>query len=328
MVFKALSAGASGDLNNFFDNYGFFDDTVLVLDRNFYSIKTYEGNDTINCARPTANDLHQVWCGAGNDTFIGGSDRDMVHDGSGNDNIALGDGDDSLTVGSGNDVYVGGSGEDSVAFGATTDDGFGSTAVSVNLTFDLAVTGSQNLGVYGSDRFSGFESIFGSGGNERFFGNSAANRINGNAGNDLIDGRSGADTLSGGNGIDTMIGGAGADFFDLTDFGFRDTVRYLALKDSGTAMTTRDTIAFFKSGGTATDDKIDLSAIDARPTLAGNQAFLFRGTGSFTSGAGEVRIVAQPFGCVVQIDTDADSAPEMTIFMQNNTTLKAFDFVL
>lgn len=329
MVFKALFAGANGNLNNPGDQFGFFDDTVLVVDGAFYSISTFEGNDLINCARPAAGGFHQIWCGSGNDTCVGGSGIDQVFDGTGNDVILLGDGADTALVGAGNDTYNGGNGVDSINFGSTNDDGFGPAGPAApNITLDLAKTTAQNLGFYGVDTVLGFEDIFGGAGNETFSGNGLANRISGNTGNDFLDGRGGDDNLSGGAGSDTFIGGAGADFMDLTDAGSRDVIRYFALSDSGITATTRDTLAFFDAGGGALDDKIDLSAIDARPLVAGNQAFIFRGTGAFTSVAGEIRIVAQGFGLLVQIDTDTDAAPEMTIFMQNNTTLSAADFIL
>ena len=54
MVFKVIQSGVSGDLNNVFDNYGFFDDTVLILDGTPGTvIRTYEGNDYIFGGRIT-----------------------------------------------------------------------------------------------------------------------------------------------------------------------------------------------------------------------------------------------------------------------------------
>lgn len=48
MVFKVKSNGVSGDLNNPFDNYGYFDETVLILGGTpGTSIRTYESNDYI-----------------------------------------------------------------------------------------------------------------------------------------------------------------------------------------------------------------------------------------------------------------------------------------
>ncbi len=60
-----------------------------------------------------------------------------------------------------------------------------------------------------------------------------------------------------------------------------------------------------------------MSAIDANLKIAGNQAFLWRGTGAFgTSAAGEVRLVVSGADTLVYVDRDSDSAAEMIIKVQ------------
>ncbi len=94
----------------------------------------------------------------------------------------------------------------------------------------------------------------------------------------------------------------------------RDVVKYVSITDSGTTAATWDTIARFDPGTAATDDRIDLSAIDANLKIAGNQAFLWRGTGAFgTSSAGEVRLVVSGADTLVYVDRDSDTAPEMIV---------------
>ena len=86
MAFAALVGGINGELNTAAYQYGFFNDTVLVVDGNSfsYSIRTYEGNDLINNARTTTTgaSLTTSYAGSGNDTIIGGNSIDIVYDGS------------------------------------------------------------------------------------------------------------------------------------------------------------------------------------------------------------------------------------------------------
>jgi Ca2+-binding RTX toxin-like protein len=90
----------------------------------------------------------------------------------------------------------------------------------------------------------------------------------GNSLNNVITGNSGNNTLTGGLGSDTLTGGLGSDIF-----------KYNALADSAFGPLNRDTITFFTPGV----DKLDLSAIDANPWLALDQAFTFVGTGGYTA---------------------------------------------
>jgi hypothetical protein len=93
------------------------------------------------------------------------------------------------------------------------------------------------------------------------------------AGNDHLAGGIGSDTLTGGLGADILNGGAGSDRFDFN-----------AIAESGKTATTRDSIADF----THLADDLDLSTIDARAGVAGNQAFTFIGDDAFTA-SGQIR---------------------------------------
>jgi hypothetical protein len=129
-----------------------------------------------------------------------------------------------------------------------------------------------------------------------------------------------------------LIGGTGPDllyvheFFDFSNDGARDIVRFTKLADSGTTAATRDGIFGFIKGPAATADRIDLSPIDANPSLPGNQAFKF--VTSFTAARGEVRLIASNGNTILQVDGDNDAAVDMTIVVSGVTGMHAFDLIL
>ena len=108
-----------------------------------------------------------------------------------------------------------------------------------------------------------------------------------------------------------------------------DVFKYVAATDSGSAAHTRDRIADFNPGL----DEIDLSSIDASSVVSGNNAFVWRGTGTFTTRAGEVRYQqfdnagAKDF-TIVYVDTDSDKASEFQVELSGLRSLSAADFVL
>ena len=173
------------------------------------------------------------------------------------------------------------------------------------------------------DIFSGIECLAGSTANDVLTGDGLANTLTGRAGNDLLAGGGGNDRLVGDAGADTLIGGAGVDI--LRGGLDADIFRFLAASDSGAPGQLRDRIAdFVKVQG----DRIDLSAIDANAGLAGNQAFVFRGSQAF-SGAGEVRAQVIDGNTYVSGNTDANtSTVEFSILLLGAVTLGATDFIL
>lgn len=330
MVTK-ISNGTNFNLNTIADNYGVENDFIYVISTNANEYETWAGNDVIDASKATFGGfITKYFAGLGDDFVAGCGGQDWIYDGAGNDTVLAGAGDDRVFVDLGNDTYYGGSGTDTLDF--RTENVLGQSyggSASEGVSFDLANTGVQNLGLRGFDQFFGFEHVFGSGLSDVLYGNAAANNIDGDEGHDSIDGRAGNDTLEGGFGSDVCIGGAGADDINLASFlAERDVAKYLKTTDSGTAAAARDTIIGFDKGGAATDDKIDLSRIDANTAKAGNQAFLFKGTGAFSSASGEVRLVVQGADTLVYVDTDADSAAEMIIKVQGVTGLTKADFVL
>jgi len=113
---------------------------------------------------------------------------------------------------------------------------------------------------------SGDDTVIGGIGNDALDGGSDNDHLTGDAGSDTLWGGLGDDHLRGGKDRDVFYGGAGADHFI---FGDRESIR-------GAHDVIRENQAFtaFELGS----DVIDLTAIDADTTLAGDQAFIFDGT--------------------------------------------------
>ncbi|MGC4095939.1 MAG: calcium-binding protein [Nitrospira sp.] len=176
----------------------------------------------------------------------------------------------------------------------------------------------------GNDRLSGDDGYYtlnGDAGDDLLLsGNGSGATLNGGTGNDHLEANHGQYTLNGEDGNDVLIvgtsgdfsistlnGGAGAD--SLQDLGDNDTVtfEYKAVSDSS-AGTGRDVITGFTGAGSASGDKISLTAIDANTLVSGNQAFTYIGSAAFTA-AGQLRYA----GGLLQGSTDADTAAEFEI---------------
>ncbi|MEI6617391.1 MAG: M10 family metallopeptidase C-terminal domain-containing protein, partial [Cyanobium sp. ELA507] len=129
----------------------------------------------------------------------------------------------------------------------------------------------------------------------------------GAGGNDVINGNAGDDFITGGTGSDTLTGGLGNDQFI-----------YGATAESPVG-NTRDTITDFNT----LLDKINVAAIDANTTLAGDQAFTFIGTAAFTA-LGQVRYAAG----LVQFNNTGNNNADMEITLTGNPNLVAGGFIL
>jgi serralysin len=332
MAFVALSSGSDGDLSTQAAyQYGFYADDVLLLDNSSFTIRSYEGNDFVHLLRcDISNSLHRVYLGSGNDRLEADYGNQEVYDGSGNDSVSTGRDFDDFYVGAGNDRLDGGVGIDRLYFSYLSNDYGALVANSSGVTCDLAIATAQNFGIFGSDIVLNFENISGSDGNDRFFGTNGNNVFNGGRGSDWLDGRGGNDSLFADEGSDLLIGGAGADYSDVADLNpERDTIRYLAITDSGVTATTWDSVYRFDSTSGATEDIIDLRAIDANPLLAGDQAFAWRGTTpAFSQAGGEVRLKIVGGDTYICIDNDADATTEMVILVSATTTLSQANFLL
>ena len=126
--------------------------------------------------------------------------------------------------------------------------------------------------------------------------------------NDLLYGEDGIDLLSGGLGLDRLYGGTGSDIFE-----FNST--------SDSNGTTRDVIAGFESDL----DSIDLSAIDADTTIAGNQAFRWTDATTGTPAKGYLMAVAGT-GTDTWIlgNTDSDATAEFQLAVVDGTILPEY----
>jgi Ca2+-binding RTX toxin-like protein len=189
--------------------------------------------------------------------------------------------------------------------------------------YEKALAGAAGSGVVGGDDnantlagLSTNDAITGMGGNDTLTGGGGYDTIDGGTGDDRLAGGGGADRLTGGLGRDRLTGNGGIDRFDFN-----------ATPESGTTGAARDVITDFAAGTAATAiDRIDVSTIDANAGLGGNQAFIYGGP--FT--AGHIRAVQSGGNVILQFNTDADAAPEMTILLQNVLAgnLDGGDFVL
>ena len=215
-------------------------------------------------------------------------------------------GDDELFGGDQNDVLFGGAGGDLLDGGRGFD--YASyTDATAGVTLDILAPGS-NAGDAAGDRYVRVENLVGSNFDDAISGGNVANVLLGRGGDDVIDGRGGADLIDGGGGADTLTGGQGY-----------DTFRYRSVAES--RVGRRDDILDFDRAF----DMIDLSAIDADATVAGNQAFTFIGQGGdFTGTAGELRY----FVGRVQADVDGDGAADLVIGMNGLARMNEDDFVL
>ena len=178
------------------------------------------------------------------------------------------------------------------------------------------------------------ETLSGTAGNNHLVGTSAAETLRGLAGNDRLSGGAGNDTLIGGLGIDTLHGGAGHDSFVFTTMrdsapgfpGYINNNGFNAASGAG----YRDIILDFTQG----QDRIDLSQIDANLTLAGDQAFIWRGAGAFSGSTADLVYRQFDFAghaqdkTIIYGDLNHDGRADFQIELTGLFTLTRDDFVL
>ncbi len=169
---------------------------------------------------------------------------------------------------------------------------------------DIRLTaGRTDPGTPGDDEISGTD------GNDELFGGAGNDMIAGLGGDDFLSGEADNDTLRGGAGTDILTGGTGADAF-IWDSRFETTI--------GSA---RDVVTdFLRADG----DKINVSAIDANPVLAGDQAFVL--VANFTGAAGQLRF--DTVADVLQFDINGDGVSDFEIGLPGVANVIATDFVL
>ena len=242
----------------------------------------------------------------GNDVLVSIKGLDDIMDG--------GDGDDRIQGGEGADRMIGGLGSDTLVYLDSGGHYHERWGVDIDLErgtgLDWKPTTDYGLSTAYGDTFEGFENVLGGKFADALAGDGAANRLIGHDGDDILTGRDGDDRLEGQRGADKLEGGGGADVFVYSDA--LDTTYY---------SPGRDTILDFSS---ADGDRIDLSAMDADATMAGDQAFVFLGYALFTGRAGELRVNS---GHVLG-DLDGDAVADFAIAVNGARYLKAGDFFL
>ena len=299
----------------------------------------WTGNDYLSGG--TENDLLS---GEGdNDTLIGGAGVDSVYGGDGNDLVYD---DDYVTF----DVNDGGAGNDWIDYSLIT---FVNGIVSINLSTGVttvqngnteqvtnfenargsqggeSITGTTGVNILGGqggndtvDGYIGNDSVYGDAGDDLLYGGTGNDLLNGGVGNDTLQAGDGNDTLNGTAGRDVLAGGSGDDRFV-----------FAALSDSALGAAFCDVIqggggaTAFQGAGAASGDRIDVAAIDANLTAAGNQAFVFGGTGK-----GHLWCVNTGTTTTVYANVDNDAAAEFQLSILDGGVLasayKAVDFVL
>ncbi|MGE5492663.1 MAG: hypothetical protein ACM31P_15410, partial [Actinomycetota bacterium] len=139
--------------------------------------------------------------------------------------------------------------------------------------------------------------------------------INGGSDDDTLYGGSGNDTINGDSSNDVIIGGYGADTLAGNDGA--DTYKFLDAKDTG------DTIAFLAG------DKLDFSAIDAKLSSSGDDAFKFVAAQSKTLQANSINWFVEDGNTIVQFDNDGNTATaEFEIKLLGTVALTQNDIVL
>ncbi|MDX0009136.1 protease [Sinorhizobium meliloti] len=309
----------------------------------------FGGNDLIN--GNGGNDI--LWGHDGTDTITGGAGQDEINGGAGYDTAsyatatasvvanlfapsrnagdAYGDtfiyienltgsrfndtltGDkwvNVLTGGDGNDVLTGGAGADKL-FGGSGWDTASYASAAAGIVANLG-SSSGNTGDAAGDVYSSIENLVGSGYADELYGTGGMNSIAGGAGDDIIGTGWGNDSIYGGAGADRLVGGAGADKF-----------LFKALSDSKT--TSSDSIFDFLP---SEQDRIDVSAIDANWKVAGNEAFTFVGTASFTGAGGELRYVKHASDTYIHGDVNGDKVSDFKIHLDDAMILTKDYFIL
>ncbi|MGO1078041.1 calcium-binding protein [Inquilinus sp. CA228] len=303
------------------------------------------GNDLANVLRGLGGS-DQISGAGGDDILIGGAGADALNGGAGFDIALYDDGSvgvtvnlftrsgsggnalgdtydgienvtgsafgDSLTGDNGANRLRGGAGNDILRGGLGGDVLDGGSGIDLATYFGAAVGVKVNLqaGTGGDGEAQGdiFVSI------ENVNGSRAGDFITGSTGTNVLNGFEGNDVLVGGAGKDALGGGVGADVFAFT-----------ALGDSVVGANADRIVDFSRAQG----DRIDLSAIDARTTVAGDQGFTFIGSALFHKVAGELRFaVTSPGVTTIAGDVNGDGNSDFHIVLTGAVALQAGDFVL
>jgi Ca2+-binding RTX toxin-like protein len=245
-------------------------------------------NDSIGAT--TAADF--ISAGGGADTISGAYTSDTIRTGAGDDFLISGSLDVRIAGGDGADaLLIQGAG----VRGALTRANFNSFESLALATFGRCVIRALDSTVADTGVLPIDASAMQAGGRLVFKGDAESGgrfQIAGSDFNDVISGGGAADVIGGGRGADTMTGNGGG-----------DTFVFAGLVDSRTK--TPDLITDFAHG-----DRIDLAAIDANTSQAGNQAFHLGVTPGHT---GDIYVSYNPVTDQTQI----------ALFVNGDTTVDA-----
>ena len=167
---------------------------------------------------------------------------------------------------------------------------------------------------------AGADILPGLGGKDTINGFGANDEILGGDNQDRLTGGNGIDTLNGGTGKDVLRGDAGAD--NLAGGGGKDKFVFQLISNSLT--TARDSIFDFNSGAGET---IDVSAIDARASTVGDQAFVLVGAFGGNEGEAVLTFLGGPNKTTLELDTNGDGVGDFELIINGNQT-GAVGFVL
>ncbi len=310
----AAPGGAVSGTGNGLDN--------VILGNSFANVLSgLDGNDTLfgDGGADTLNG------GDGADSLDGGGQNDALNGGAGVDTLSGGIGNDALDGGTEADAMTGGAGNDSYvvddAGDLVTELAAGGTdtvsaSVSHSLTDNveaLTLTGLGDIAGTGNalrntiTGNSGANVLHGGAEIDTLNGGDGADTLYGDAGGDVLSGQDGDDILFGGAGEDSLTGGAGADTFAFND---------LDVRRSGLGLSAeRDKVLDLSF---AAGDRIDLSAIDANVSLAGDQAFTF--VSKFTKLAGQAVLSLSGGVTTLQLDVDGDGRADLMISINGDVT--------
>lgn len=229
---------------------------------------------------------------AGSDDLIGSIQPDTINGGGNGDSMAGGAGSDTYFVDHAGDLVdespVGSDGTDLVI--SSVDFNLGDIIHAKGQIENLTLTSAAINGT----------------------GNSLDNILIGNATANSLDGRAGDDILTGGLGKDTLSGGIDTDIFDFN------------LKAESKKGALRDVITDFDGGV----DEIDVSGIDAKTGVAGNQAFHWIGKAAFHHKKGELHYTHQGNHLLVSGDVNGDGHADFQIEVHGVNKLFKGDFDL
>jgi Ca2+-binding RTX toxin-like protein len=271
------------------------------------SISGTGAGDTLDFSTVTLTGIVRIDGGLGDDWITGSAGADVIYGGGGTDRIFAGDGNDTIGV-----VAIEAAQSSDFVYGG---DGF-DTVIAVQ-SGGMYLQAFTDIEAFNNNGFAGVYICGWTNGNETFdFSNSTLTGIayvTGQGGNDTIIGSAGVDTIKLSLGKDLLTGGLGADIFDMDE-----------LADSVVG-ANHDIITDFLSGS----DKIDLTTLDARTNVAGDQAFTFIGAAAFSNVSGQLRVDnTDPLHTMVYGDVNGDGVSDFAIELAGLVTVASTDFYL